>query len=93
MGLIKGASPASGLTLTEADLQAIADRVWDHVVEDPNYQARHLMRLFSAVLAGTVDKVGNLTPEFRSLNGDTLRLKMSTDDIGNRPKRISINVS
>jgi len=78
--------------ISDADAAKIASYVWREVLED-GHQAQEMMRLFAAVLGGLLDKVGNQTPEFKSLDGSKVRLKMATDGTGNRTKRLEIDLS
>lgn len=68
------------------------EQIWQRDIEN-GVTAEQMMRLYAAVLAGALDKVGNNTPEFTALDGSTVRLKWATDGTGNRVKRITLDVS
>jgi len=104
LGISGGLSLPIGDTLTQSyafgdssiisdqDAQKIARYVHEYLVED-GFQSQELMRLLVAVCGGLLDKVGNQTPEFKSLDGSKVRLKMATDGTGNRTKRLEIDLS
>jgi len=93
LGLLKGASSSTATTvLTEQDLVNVAEKVWDRLLEN-GYQARELMRLQNSLLGGLLSKVGNQTPEFLSLDGSKIRVKYATDGVGNRIKRLEIDLT
>ncbi len=80
-----GYSSGDNNIISDADAAKIASYVWREVIEDGN-EAKEMMRLFAAILGGLLDKVGNQTPEFKSMDESKVRLRYSTDGIGNRLK-------
>ena len=78
--------------ISDADASKIANYVWKEVLEDGT-EAKEMMRLFAAILGGLLSKVGNETPEFRSMDDSKVRLRYSTDSIGNRIKLLLKDLS
>lgn len=71
------------LTLTQADLDAIADAVWETELET-GYTARQMMRIMFATLSGNRQGLGTATELYMSRDGSKPRVTFTpTDAHGN----------
>lgn len=70
------------MTLDSEDIKAIADAVWQRVIEGP-YNAEELMRMMSAILLGQLSGAGTGTETFAGMCG-IQRIVANVDNSGNR---------
>lgn len=67
------------LSLSDADLDAIAARVWDTELET-GYTAAQMMRIMLAALAGKRSGLGTATEQYMGLDGTTPRVIFTPSD-------------
>lgn len=72
---------SEGLTLSPADIEAIADAVWAKALE--GLRADEMMRIMFAALAGKREGLGTATEFYMDVSGTTPRITLTPDQYGN----------
>ncbi len=82
-GSLSSAAAPTTCTLDQISIDAVADAVWEKILED-GFSAKEMMRLISSSLAGKVSGAGTGTVTFRSIGDTANRIIADVDDSGNR---------
>lgn len=71
----------AGVTLSPADIAAIADAVWSKAIE--GFKADEMMRVMFAALAGKREGLGTSVEQYMAVDGVTPRITFTPDANGN----------
>lgn len=70
---------SGAVTLTQADLNAIAAAVWSHIIES-SLSAEEMQRIMLAALAGKRVGLGTATEQYMAQDGVTPRITFTPSD-------------
>ena len=76
-----GTASTGTLTLSPAEIDAIADAIWSNVIE--TFKADEMLRIMFASLAGKRDGIGTTTEVYYAQDGTTPRVTFTPDSNGN----------